>query len=74
MGFKQIGNFVVKPSNTGKNWVATGQMIYNIEIDLNSPSIKTFGIDTEGGDRAKLNLLRKPIELIITLVDFIWEF
>lgn len=63
----QIGNFISKPSNTGKDWQVTGKMIYNIEASAKKARINVLGIDTEGGDRAKLNLLKESISLLITL-------
>ena len=65
----QLGNFKPEPSNTGKNWKVTGETVYNILADSHAPALLLFGLDTEGGDRAKTNLLRKPIELEIELAD-----
>lgn len=65
----QIGNFVSKPSNTGVNWKPNGKAIYNLIASNSSPAVTVFGIDTEGSDRAKSNLLREPIRLIFTMKD-----
>lgn len=65
----QIGNYRPKPSNTGKDWVPTGRTIYNVAVSRSAAAIVEFGLDTEGGDRAKTNLIREPIRLIVTLDD-----
>ncbi len=65
----QIGNFRPKPSNTGKDWTPTGRTVYNLAASRSSAAIVAFGLDTEGGDRAKTNLIREPIRLILTLDD-----
>ncbi|MBM3494344.1 MAG: hypothetical protein FJX72_08495 [Armatimonadetes bacterium] len=65
----QIGNFRPKPSNMGKNWTPTGRTIYSLAASRSSAEIVAFGLDTEGGDRAKTNLLREPIRLLMTLDD-----
>ena len=65
----QVGNFVAKPSNTGKDWTPDGTTIYNLRASKAMPTITTFGIDTEGGDRAKLDLLKDPVRLVFTLDD-----
>lgn len=63
----QIGNFKPQPSNTGKDWTPTGTTIYHLLADKSSAALPGFGLDTEGGDRAKTNLLREPIRLAFTL-------
>jgi hypothetical protein len=68
-GTVQIGNHVSQPSNTGTDWTPAGKVIYNLEVSTANARLETFGIDTEGGDRAKLNLLREPISLVFTLSD-----
>ena len=65
----QFGNFVPQPSNTGRDWKPTGTTIYNLRADAAFPVITEFGLDTEGGDRAKTQLLREPMRLIFTLAD-----
>lgn len=65
----QIGNFVEKPSNTGRNWKPNGTAIYNLRILKSTAAITDFGIDTEGGDRAKLNLLNEFMSLRFILKD-----
>ena len=65
----QFGNFVPQPSNTGRDWTPTGTTIYNLRADAAFPVIAEFGLDTEGGDRAKTQLLRQPMRLIFTLAD-----
>jgi len=65
----QLGNYKLMPSNTGKDWKVTGETVYNMVVDPRTPAILLLGIDTEGGDRAKTNLLRKPIELVMELAD-----
>ena len=65
----QFGNFVPQPSKTGRDWTPTGTTIYNLRADAAFPLIAEFGLDTEGGDRAKTQLLRQPMRLIFTLAD-----
>jgi WD40 repeat protein len=65
----QFGNFEPQPSNTGRDWTPTGTTIYNLRADATFPVVTEFGIDTEGGDRAKTQLLREPMRLIFTLAD-----
>lgn len=65
----QIGNFQPQPSNTGQNWTPTGTAIYHVLADRASAALPAFGIDTEGGDRAKTNLLREPIRMTFTFAD-----
>ena len=65
----QFGNFVPQPSNTGRDWTPTGTTIYNLRADATFPVVTEFGIDTEGGDRAKTQLLREPMRLVFTLSD-----
>ena len=65
----QFGNFVPQPSNTGRDWTPTGRTIYNLRADAAFPVVTEFGLDTEGGDRAKTQLLREPIRLVFTLAD-----
>ena len=65
----QCGNFVPQPSNTGRDWTPTGTTIYNLRADATFPVVTEFGLDTEGGDRAKTQLLRQPMRLIFTLAD-----
>jgi hypothetical protein len=65
----QVGNFEPRPSNTGKDWTPDGTAVYNLLADKSSAALPAFGLDTEGGDRAKTNLLREPIRLVFTLAD-----
>ena len=65
----QFGNFVPQPSNTGRDWTPNGTTIYNLRADPWTAAISEFGLDTEGGDRAKTQLLREPIRLVFTLSD-----
>jgi DNA-binding beta-propeller fold protein YncE len=65
----QFGNFVPQPSNTGRDWTPTGTTIYNLRADAAFPVIAELGLDTEGGDRAKTQLLREPMRLVFTLAD-----
>ncbi len=65
----QFGNFTPKPSNTGKDWTPDGTAIYNIRAMKNTAALAEFGLDTEGGDRAKLNLLKEPMRLVFTMKD-----
>ena len=65
----QFGNFVPQPSNTGRDWTPTGTTIYNLRADAAFPVVTEFGLDTEGGDRAKTQLLREPMRLVFTLAD-----
>ena len=65
----QFGNFVPKPSNTGRDWTPTGTTVYNLRADPFTAALSEFGIDTEGGDRAKTQLLREPMRLVFTLPD-----
>jgi len=65
----QFGNFVPQPSNTGRNWKPTGTTVYNLRADAYSAAITDFGLDTEGGDRAKTQLLWEPMQLDFTLED-----
>lgn len=65
----QIGNFAPKPSNTGVDWKPSGTTIYNLSAQRSAAAIADFGLDTEGGDRAKLNLLREPIRLVFAMKD-----
>ncbi len=43
--------------------VPTGPTIFRLEADAASAKIPAMSWDTEGGDRAKTNLLRAPVEL-----------
>ncbi len=63
----QFGNFVPQPSDTGRDWTPTGTTIYNLRADAAFPVVTEFGLDTEGGDRAKTQLLREPMRLVFTL-------
>ena len=65
----QFGNFVPQPSNTGRDWTPTGTTIYNLRADAAFPVVTEFGLDTEGGDRAKTQLLLEPMRLVFTLAD-----
>ncbi len=65
----QIGNFVAKPSNTGRDWTPDGTTVYNLGALASTAALPIFGLDTEGGDRAKTNLLKEPIRLLFTLAD-----
>jgi len=65
----QIGNFTPKPSNTGKDWTPDGTAIYHLRAMKGAAAITDFGLDTEGGDRAKLNLLKEPMRLLFTMKD-----
>ena len=65
----QFGNFVPQPSNTGRDWTPTGTTVYNLRADAAFPVVTEFGLDTEGGDRAKTQLLREPMRLVFTLAD-----
>jgi glycogen debranching enzyme len=65
----QIGNFVEQPSNTGRDWVPTGETLYNLQAWTAYAGFPDVGIDTEGGDRAKTNLLRAPLEIQLTRRD-----
>jgi len=65
----QFGNFVPQPSNTGRDWTPKGTTIYSLRADAAAPVIVEFGLDTEGGDRAKTQLLREPMRLVFTLAD-----
>ncbi|HTE17813.1 MAG TPA: hypothetical protein VK689_05450, partial [Armatimonadota bacterium] len=65
----QIGNYRPQPSNTGRNWTSTGTTVYNLRASRSSGAILELGLDTEGGDRAKTNLLREPMGLLFTLAD-----
>jgi len=56
----QFGNFAPQPSNTGRDWKPGGTTVYNLRADAYSAAITHFGIDTEGGDRAKSQLLWEP--------------
>ena len=60
----QVGNFTSKPSNTGRNWTPDGTTLYNLRAMKGAAGIADFGLDTEGGDRAKLNLLKEPMRLV----------
>jgi len=66
---QQFGNFVAQPSNTGRDWTPTGTTVYNLRADPLTAAVSEFGIDTEGGDRAKTQLLREPMQLVFTLSD-----
>jgi len=66
---QQFGNFVAQLSNTGRDWTPTGTTVYNLRADPLTAAVSEFGIDTEGGDRAKTQLLREPIQLVFTLSD-----
>lgn len=65
----QVGNFTPKPSNTGKDWTPDGTAIYNLRALKGAAAVTDFGLDTEGGDRAKLNLLKEPMRLVFTMKD-----
>ncbi len=65
----QIGNYAPKPSNTGRDWTPDGTAIYNLTARSATAALPDFGLDTEGGDRAKTNLLREPMRLQFTLDD-----
>ena len=65
----QVGNFMPKPSNTGKDWTPDGTAIYHLRAMKGAAAITDFGLDTEGGDRAKLNLLKEPMRLVFTMKD-----
>jgi hypothetical protein len=64
----QFGNWTPMPSNTGRDWTPTGQAVVNLGASPFGAAVACFGIDTEGGDRAKTNLLREPMRLRFTLV------
>mgnify|MGYP002798819645 FL=1 len=63
----QIGNYVKQPSLIGTDWTPTGRSIFNIQARTDRAAIAVFGMDTEGGDRAKTNTLREEIGLIATM-------
>lgn len=65
----QFGNFVAQPSNTGRDWTPNGTTIYNLRADPWTAAVSDFGLDTEGGDRAKTQLLREPMRLVFTMSD-----
>jgi hypothetical protein len=65
----QFGNFVPQPSNTGRDWTPKGTTVFNLRADVAFPVIAEFGIDTEGGDRAKTQLLREPMRIVFSFVD-----
>jgi hypothetical protein len=65
----QLGNFVEKPSNTGRDWTPDGTTLYNLRALASVAAVTVFGLDTEGGDRAKTNLLKEPISVQFTLSD-----
>ena len=67
--YQQIGNYVPQPSKTGTNWTPTGKAVYQLGVSCAHPAIAVFGIDTEGGDRAKTNLLKEDGRLCLTLSD-----
>jgi hypothetical protein len=65
----QVGNFTPKPSNTGRDWTPDGTAIYHLRAMKGAAALTDFGLDTEGGDRAKLNLLKEPMRLMFTMKD-----
>ncbi|MEN9666101.1 MAG: Virginiamycin lyase, partial [Planctomycetota bacterium] len=67
VGPTPFGSHVEQPSNTGRNWLPTGRAVFNLAAAPFGAAIAAFGLDTEGGDRAKTNLLRAPIRLLVTL-------
>ena len=69
MSRRQFGNFVPQPSNTGRDWTPNGTTIYNLRADPLTAAVSEFGLDTEGGDRAKTQLLREPMRLVFTLSE-----
>lgn len=69
VGPMPFGTHVDQPSKTGLDWIPTGQAVFNLAAAPFGAAIATFGLDTEGGDRAKTNLLREPIRLVVTLAD-----
>ena len=48
---------------------ADGTTMYNLRADPFTAALSEFGIDTEGGDRAKTQLLREPMRLVFALPD-----
>ena len=68
-GPSPFGNWSPTPSNTGRDWMPTGKAVFNLGAAPFGAAVASFGIDTEGGDRAKTNLLREPMRLRFTLDD-----
>ena len=52
--------------------VQTGPAVFRVEADAKSAKIPVMSWDTEGGDRAKTNILRAPVELQVH-VDGAWR-
>lgn len=66
---RQIGNFQLGPSNTGRDWQPGRTPVYNLKAAVDVALLTEFGFDTEGGDRAKTDLLREPVRLVFGLAD-----
>lgn len=66
----EIGNYIPQNiSDTGRDWAVSGITKYRVRTDICSPAVLIFGMDTEGGGRAKTNLLKEPVTLLIRLKD-----